>query len=284
MSEDIFENKYIAFAHGLRLSDKDNSSFVLNPNYRVVTLHIPGKNIREDLVKIILNQINNKINSINTLFTISCPIGRKSTKILLENNFIKDYLRYILNKYPEKINTEINNIFLDDTTISDLSELNTYLEKQDFEEIKQRLAFEIRTYRPGDLTPRLLLDFKIQKRLSIIPGGIYKPETFKDFEFDKKSDDILIDSLSDKKYSSEDTIKSIINFNLDNVYLFDDKDVIPESNNLSFFKTIETTIPHGLIVVLSCGKFDGKHTSLQRQNSTSRQTDTTYRKYYINYE
>ena len=211
------ENKYIVFAHGIRLSDENKPNFQLDKNYRVITLHIPNEEIKENLVKIILNQINDKMDMLDSLFDISCPIGRNNTRIAIENNFIKDYFRSIFKTDPKKVNTEIRKIFNKNRNISDLKKLNEFLERQNYEETKKQLHFEIRTYRAGDNAPRMLLQFKMTKNLSLIPGGIYTKDTFKDFNFDSKSDAIAISSIANI-FGLDENMESLVNFDLDKSY------------------------------------------------------------------
>lgn len=282
MSEEI-DNKHIVFAHGLRLSDIDRSHFTLGDGYRVITLHIPGKNIEEFLVKIILNQINDKMDKIDDLFTISCPIGRNETRKILENNFIKDYFTSQFKMNLNKANDELEQLLqeIDPSItyekINNITKFKKYLETLNYEEIKRNLNFEIRTYRSGDQMPRLLLQFRFVKKLSLIPGGIYKKDSFNDFDFDTES------LLSEFK-SAEDKIKSLVDFDLEKKYVFDSNDIKEVKDGVSFFETIKSKIPSGLLVVLSCGKYDGKSTREQRSKSTQRQRETRYRKYYVNYE
>lgn len=275
-------DKYIVFAHGLRLSDSDKANFQLDKDYRIITLHTPGKQIMENLVKIILNQIDKKMDMLNGLFTISCPIGRNRTRIEIENNFIKDYFRNIFKTNPIKANNEMMSLFDNYKYVSNLTQLNNILEIQNYEEIKKNLNFEIRTYRPGDFAPRLLLQFKMSKSLSMIPAGIFTKDTFKDFDFDDKSESLSIGSITN--LFDDEKIESLVKFDLNKSYLFDDADVKNYSKSVSFFNTIKSKVPSGLIVVLSCGVFSGSHSSEQRSKSTERQRETKYRKYYINYE
>ena len=96
ISEPNFNDHYLVFGHGLRLvNDSEDgknidTNFTLDPNYRVVTLHTPGKDIYNKLVKIITNQIKKKSEFINQLFYIRCPIARGNAKKTLEDSFIKD--------------------------------------------------------------------------------------------------------------------------------------------------------------------------------------------------
>jgi hypothetical protein len=88
-SEPNFNNNYLVFGHGARLvNEKDgkniDSSFPLDSNYRIVTLHVPDGEINDKLVKIITNQISKKANFINNLFLIGCPVARGIARKELE--------------------------------------------------------------------------------------------------------------------------------------------------------------------------------------------------------
>lgn len=318
MASDIdFSKHYIVYGHGARDIKSNNrdvtSNFTLNSNYRIVTLHAPGKEIYKPLVKIVLNKIAKKSVMINDLFLINCPIARKICKERFENELIKEYFIEKFKRYPEKTNEELNEInnsviklldyeindelyepesteperFIDfdDLTnnsinIRTIEELNEYLEVN-FEQIKKKLNFEIRLYRPGDLCPKLRLDFKIYHSLSLLKGGIFNINTFDNFNLE----DYELEYIRTKKQ----TINSLVNFNNKYQYVFDNADI--SDSKLSFFDTIRETIPTGTLVILSCGSYDGidntKLTSdkikLVRTNSDIRQ-NTTFRKYYIKYD
>ncbi len=279
-----FNKKYIVFGHGARM-EASTDNFKVDPNYRIVTTHIPGEIINTNLVKIILNQIDNKINEINNLFTISCPIGRNEVRKILENNFIKDYIRFIFKKYKGKydqlINVleDINIIYDSEELIRTIEDLNEILNKQNYDNIKRNLNFELRTYRPGDLCPKLLLDFKFKKSLSLINPGIFESNSFQDFDYDEISEKISIQAIcKDSVISESASPESLVDFNNDRYVLN-----IGSSKDKLFLDKIKTTVPTGLLVILSCGFFNKPQNQLQRHNSLERQKLTYGRKYVINY-
>ena len=277
-----FNNKYIVFAHGSRLISKKESSFKLGPNYRIVTLHKPGIKIKENLTRIILEQINSKIDLINNLFYIGCPIARRAIRENLENCFITDWL---LQRHPDPISIanlldDLENIGDTNEDISKITtnfELKEYINTLDITEIKNNLGFEIRTYRPNEDAPKLLLEFKFNKALTNVKSGIFNPNDFKNFDFDET------DKFSSISLDIEPSlIKSIVEFNNNYSYVFDPTDIVCPTDK-SFFDTINPKIKSGLIVVLSCGTYDGKITRELRDKSLNRQNNTCYKKYMINY-
>jgi len=286
--EPNFNNQYLVFGHGLRLIDTKDSNkidkhFPLDINYRVVTLHIPGEQIFNNLVKIITNQISKKAVFINNLFDISCPISRHQVKVSLENLFIKDYFIEIYKKSPDKFAVALQEIIFEDPEnidIKNLQELNTYLDDLDYTEIKSNLNFEIRTYRSGDLCPKLLLDFTIQKKLSSLKGGIYNINQFNNFDYDEYDMEQNLVSMGTVGIDTSE-IKPIVNFNIYKKYVFDELDSILGLGD-PFFKQIKSQVPSGLLIILSCGTYNKKINSRMRQLSINSQ-DTIYRKYLIDY-
>ncbi len=286
MEPDIpnFNKKYIVFGHGSRL-EASADNFKVDPNYRIVTMHIPGKIINNSLVKIVLNQIDDKIDAINTLFTISCPIGRHEVKVNLENNFIKDYIRFIFIKYKGnygKVTKLLDDIYISydlEDPIENIEDLNKILNKQNYDDIKSILNFELRTYRPGDLCPKLLLSFQFNKSLSLISPGIFDSNSFKDFDYDETSEKISIQTIGKHLVGfKSDNPESLVDFDNDTYVLN-----IGSSKDKLFLDKIRTYVPTGLLVILSCGIFNKPQTQLQRRNSLERQKLTYGRKYIINY-
>lgn len=281
-----FNNKYIVFAHGLRLVSEGESSFKLGPNYRMVTLHKPGKAIKDNLSRIILEQINSKMNLINNLFSIGCPIARQAVRENLENCFISDWL---LQRHPEPISSDkllndlesIGDINDDIPEITTNIQLKAYIDTLDFNTIKSYLSFEIRTYRPNEYAPKLLLEFKFNKALTNVQSGIFNPTDFKDFDFDETDELNSISSISSSVESS--LIKSIVKFKNNYSYVFDPTDIVCPTDK-PFFDTINPKIKTGLIVVLSCGSYDGDPITKQlRSCSLERQKVPYNKKYMINY-
>jgi len=280
-----FNKQYVVFAHGVRLVEENESSFQLGPDYRIVTVHIPGKKIKDDLVRIILNQISSKIELINNLFSIACPIARQYVKENLENSFIIDWL---VQRHPNPINSEnLSNDLLmigdDDShthTITRTDEIKPHLLPR-LNQIKERLGFEIRTYRPNDYAPKILLDFTFSNSLTNVKSGIFKADAFKDFDFDDADELNLISQISSDVAVSP--IKSIIPFKKSYTYLLDKSNL--RDDEKSFFDTIKPKISSGLIVFLSCGCYEGeKITHEMRSASIERQRQTYSRKYKINYD
>ena len=261
-----FTKHYVALAHGLRLVS-GGDSFILGPNYRMVTLHVPGRKIKDSLTKIILDQIHSKMSLIDNLFIIGCPIARQSVRENLEKSFIVDWL---LKKHKEPIS--IDNLTKDLASIGDPNAYSTkittrtqlveYIETLNFSQIKSSLEFEIRTYRPNELAPKMVLEFKLNDSNHIAPSGI----------FDKTANLI-----------SPSSIKSLVNFNDKNSYLFDKSD-IECPNDKSFFDKIKPIINTGLIVILSCDCYKGEPTRELKTCSTKSQKLSYNKKYEINYE
>lgn len=276
MDTNIFNSSYLIFSHGSRM-EPTSDDFVLPENYRLVTLHIPGKEIRDKLVKIIFNQLHKKANSINRLFIIGCPYARADFKKFLENLFIIDYLKSVfILEGSSKINSHLDDYFISydsDNPIESLEDLDKILKDQDYEQIKDILGFEIRTYRPGDRCPKMLIDFNFYKSLTNIPSGLFNTNSLENFDYDKTSE------LIDLKMG-QDSIKSLVDFE-NKSYVFD-KD-LKSSNRLPFFKKIKDVVPNGLLILLSCGVFIKNQTKLQRSESNKRQ-QLIYTKYYIDYK
>jgi hypothetical protein len=115
----------------------EESSFRLGPEYRIVTLHIPGKKIKDNLNRIILSQIDSKISLINNLFSIGCPIARQAVRENLEKCFIVDWL---LEKHKDPISEDnvredlanIGDINAYDREITTTTQLREYVETLDF--------------------------------------------------------------------------------------------------------------------------------------------------------
>jgi hypothetical protein len=315
-----FSKHYVVYGHGVRDVDaKDTSNptshFTLDSNYRIVTLHMPGKEIFKELVRIILNKISTKSTEINDLFLISCPIARKTCKERLENELIKGYFLGQFQTNSEKTTKELSNIInsFDDfdsdnesepshetrtsfdmnldsyqLKFSNQEELKNYLEVN-IAKIKRLLNFEIRLYRPGEQCPKLRLDFKIVHSLSLLKGGIFPFENFQDFNLD-----LYELSLSS---SQSEKINSLVKFNDKVQYVFDDADI--DSNKLSFFKTIKPIVPTGTLVVLACGSYDLDFGRRMKERVKEKNTDSvlqlvrtksisgqeaTFRKYFIKYD
>jgi len=288
ISEPNFNNHYLVFGHGLRLiNERDiqsvDSNFTLDPNYRVVTLHTPGKDIYNKLVKIITSQIEKKSESINQLFYIKCPIARGTAKKALEDSFIKDYVIDIFKETPDKLPYVLDDIFNEDPSlinIKTLDELNKYLSDLDYTYIKSTLNFEIRTYRPSELCPKLLIDFKIQKSMSNLKGGMYNISEFKNFNYDAYDDMQEFASLGSPGVESTQ-LNLAVTFDTGVKYVFDDADA-QLGRGTSFFKTIRQPVSSGLLIVLSCGAFNDRPNPYVRKASFDRQ-NAHYRKYYIKY-
>jgi len=312
MSSDINFNKhYVVYGHGVRdikIKPEETipeSHFNLSPNYRVVTLHVPGKQIYNELVKIITNKISKKSVMINDLFFISCPLARKTCIEKLENELIMEYFSDQFSYNPENVNKMLNDIvnsYSDTDTdeeielqsqdmnfnltelnlinIHTLVELKTYLESN-LKKIKKNLNFEIRLYRPSELCPKLRFDFTINNSLSMLKGGIFDVNTFENFDLD---DYELIISTDKTK-----SLHSLVNFNNKYQYVFDEVD--ESVCKKSFFATIKKQVPTGTLIVLSCGDYSNginnkclqeKTLELVRSKSTSGQ-EAIFRKYKINY-
>lgn len=273
MNADIFNSSYLIFSHGSRM-EPSSDSFILPDNYRLVTLHIPGKEIRENLVKLIFNQIQKKADAINNLFNIKCPIARGDVKTHLENLFIIDYLKYLfLTDGSSKIKLHLDNYFIEyeyDKPIDSLEDLNNILKNQDYDQIKKILSFEIRTYRSGDQCPKILLDFTFFKSLTNISSGIFNTNLLKNFNYDNMSELINL---------GNENIKSLVDFE-NKSYVFDNK--LKTSDKLPFFNKIKDTVPSGLLILLACGIFNIPQTKLERKNSDLGQ-NLIYKKYYIDY-
>lgn len=285
--EPDFTNGYIVFAHGARLVTKKSNSFKLGPNYRLVTLHIPGESININLSKIILEQIDSKMDLINNLFIISCPIARESVKEKLENSFIIDWLlnshkgTFKKSKLIEDL--KLLGVFDDEVNVRNVAELKLFVESFNFKEIKEHLGFEIRTYRPNDLAPKILLQFNFSTKQTNINSGIFRSDAFRDFNFDESDEESFIGSIS-TGFQASSPIKSLVDFKSNNYYL--DNSDIKDPGDKSFFDTINPSIKSGLIVILSCGCYKGKSfkisTSL-REASVERQKQRYETKYIINY-
>jgi hypothetical protein len=225
-----FDKQYIVFYHEPILISKKESTFNLGPNYRIVTVHIPGTGINNILSKIILNQIHSKMQLINNLFYIRCPIAKQKVKENIEKCFIIDWL---LEKHKEPISNQ--QVIEDLTSIGDKhafeqenitnrTKLIAYMETINLQSIKQYLGFEIITYNPNELAPTLTLDFN--KALTI-KSGIFNLD-----EINKSNQNKSLVKFDDKKYI----------------------------NDKSFFKTIKPEIKTGIIVFLSCGSNDVQKT------------------------
>ena len=126
------------------------------------------------------------------------------------------------------------------------------------------------------------LDFNIYNSLSLLKGGVFNINTFDNFNLE----DYELEYIRTKKQ----TIKSLVNFNNSNQYVFDNADIT--DGKLSFFDTIREIIPTGTLVVLSCGSYtNGTNNNevpddkkkLVRTHSDIRQ-NATYRKYTIKYD
>jgi hypothetical protein len=282
----------LIFGHGLRLVNEVDgknidSNFTLDPNYRVVTLHIPGKEIFNKLVKIVTNQIAKKSEFINQLFYIKCPIARAHAKKSIENSFIKDYIIDIFKQTPYKLPETLEEFFYEDpntVNITTLGELNQYLDNPinlDYTDIKSGLNFEIRTYRPGNLCPKLLLDFKMQKKFGNLKGGIYPVTEFKDFDYDKYDEIQELSSMGSPGVESN-VIQSAVPFSSDEQYVFDSADE-KLGRGIDFFETIRPVVPTGLLIVLCCGIYSDRPQPLVRKASIDRQ-NAYYKKYKIKYE
>lgn len=283
-----FNKQYVVFAHGLRLVTGERSSFRLGPNYRLVTLHVPGKKIKDNLTRIILGQISVKMSSINNLFSIGCPIARQTIRENLEKSFIVDWL---LERHRDSISKDkltkdlasIGDLNAHEQEITTTDQLRAYVETLDFSKIKSYLGFEIRTYRPNEYAPKLLLEFKFNKALTNVKSGIFNPRDFKDFDFDKTDELNLISSISSSVDPSP--IKSLVKFDNEYSYLFDPTDIVCPTDEKPFFDTIKPKIKTGLIVVLSCGCYDGEPmTQKLRSCSVERQRSSYSKKYMIKYD
>ncbi len=313
-----FSKHYIVYGHGARdvyAKDTENpvANFILEPTYRIVTLHMPGKEIFKELVRIILNKISTKSTEINDLFLINCPIARKACRERLENQLISEYFLDRFRSNPENTNKELSKIInsvndsdsdnesenvqeprefdlsLDsyNLTFYSQTELKNYLE-ENINKIKKNLNFEIRLYRPGESCPKLRLDFTLTNSLSLLKGGIFPFETFNHFDLD--SYELLLSAGQGEK------INSLVNFNDEFQYVFDNTDT--SRSKLSFFNTIKPIVPTGTLVVLACGSYElnfgktmkwkekeaktDKVIKLVRKNSIKGQ-EATFRKYIINY-
>ncbi len=286
-----FSKHYLVFGHGLRIVNKTNpekidTNFPLGPSYRVITLHKPGETIYSKLVKIITNQIEKKSNALNDLFLIKCPIARSHAKVALENAFIRDYFIDTLKSHPDQLPIALADILYEDhedpeiLKITTIPELNKYLDTVNYPEIKSQLNFEIRTYRPGDLCPKLLIDFKISPSLSSLKGGVYNTKDFSNFNYDKFHEAYALSQISRDTEDME--IPLVRDFNIEKQYVFDESDTLSGQYD-SFFERIKYTVPTGLIIVLSCGTYSAKPNGMVRRASIERQ-NAPYRKYLIKYD
>lgn len=288
-SEPNFNNNYLVFGHGARLVNKKDgmnidSNFPLDSNYRIVTLHMPGEQIYNKLVKIITNQISKKAQFINNLFLIQCPIARGKAKKELENMFIRDYFIDMFKTNPEKLPVAMADILYEDPesiNIRTLDDLTKILDNLTYDDIKDDLNLEIRTYRPGDLCPKLLIDFNSPKSLGNLKGGIYKVEDFSNFNLDDYNE--IQDLMSGSTSIESQQLKSVVKFNNSLKYVLDDADSLLGRGE-SFFTKINSRVPSGLLIILSCGSYSSKPHPYVRQASFERQNNTPYRKYYIKYD
>ena len=236
----------------------EKTNFKLASSYGIVTLHVLDKNIKEILMKIILNQIHSKLSSINNLFFIKCPIAKQTIKENLEKSFIKDWLlqRHQNPILIEKLNQDLQDIGASTTAnITTNDQLIKYIEQLDFAKINNFLNFEIKIHKPNEYTSNLALGFKPSESVDI-NLGLFELDKFKDFDFDK---------------TVRSNIKSIVEFDSSKSYLFSLSKTLNKTNK-SFFDTIKEKISSGLIIVLPC--CDNKDTKLMTSYS---------KKYIINY-
>ncbi len=258
-----FNSSYLIFSNGLKTKES-GLDFVLPPNYKLVTLHMFGKTINTNLVASIFDQIEGKTPMINNFFNINCPIARGTVKKMIEDSMIKDYLKKKFNEDPKNITNYFNlyNVKHDvNQVVETIEQFNKIIEAQNLEDIKKFIGLEIRNYRSGDTCPNLLVNFKLDPKLSSIPLGIYNVSGLKDFDYEKTCKEIDL-----KKKSME----SLVNFE-QKEYIFDNS-----NNSNSFFNTIKNQVPGGLLILLVCDSFDKPQTKLIKQKLVSK-------KYYIDY-
>lgn len=291
------DETFLVFGHGSRLAiNRDSTDFLLSDKYNVATLHIPDKPIYEKLIIIILNNIQEQSINIQKLFDISNYDERKLQITIIENNFIKNYLIKLYNRRDKRdelisILTDYglfraeSGLFTFDVdkaeSTDDLTQILAtrasflnYLDSK-YNEIKEKLNFEIRLYRAGHHCPKLALEFKIDKKYSNFPGGVYKCTDLLDFDYSNYG------ILSDDPTT---LITSLIPFNESKLYVFDEANVKDNrSRNISFFDTIKSKINSGLLIVLSCGIIETRVSKLNRSNSDMGQRDQFGTKYYIDY-
>lgn len=291
------QNNYLVFGHGLRICTpiKSHFNFSSPSNYKMVTLHKPGCKIKNNLVKIVTNQIKQKADNIKGLFDIIDNSNRNIEKKNLEDNFIKDYLTYIFTYHKRDIKSEFEDITLTSYDDYELFEIETEnntqkvsevstdnddyelfenkLAELNYDDIKEHLNFEIRLYE--NKYPKMFLNFRIDDQLGLLKGGIYNIDMFEDFYLKNYELELAV------KTSEPNSLQRVVTFDIDKQYVLDDKDKI-DHKALSFFDTISSEIPEGLLIFLTCGTYFHKKNSLQRQQSNEYH-NTTLRKYKINY-
>ena len=270
-----FDNKYIVYSHGSKIIDEDSHTFSLGPNYRIITLHVPGKQIYIELARIILEQIDSKAKSINSLFDIGCPIARGIIREQLENSFIKDWL---LSKHHDPINRhnlikDLHNImYVPNTEITNVTELRSCLGTLDYNDIKKKLNFQIRIYRPNEECPKIKLEFKFPEKLTNNIPGIFNTSDFRGFDLDMTDELNAISKLAPSAGTS--SIESVVKFNDKLQYFFDSADIVNTEKEKPFFDTIKKRVHSGLIIILACGT---------REEGTRTELMKSYKKYLINY-
>ena len=288
METNNFNSSYLIFSHGSKM-EPTNDNYVVPANYRLVTLYASGKEIKENLVKLILTQIQKKAHGINNLFNIKCPIARNTVRIYLENLFIIDYLKSLFQldkNRSNKIKAHLDEYFIKydpDKSIESLEDLNELLTNQNYDVIKNLLGLEIKIHRPGDSCPKILLDFTFGKSLTKFPSGIFDTKLLENLNYDKTIELIeLIDLDKNTNKGNDDgkaTIKSLVNFE-NKSYVLDSKLQAPDL--LPFFNKIKEIVPNGLLILLSGDSFNKSQTLIQRKDSNLEQK-LIYKKYYINY-
>ena len=186
INEDIFNKHYLLFTNSLKLTNEiiNNTidrNFLLEPNYRIVTLQKLNDKPYQKLVNIITNQIAHKSYYINQLFIINCPIARRNIKENLENSFIKDYILDSYNKNPLQLVNILEDILLVDPltiNIKNINELYNYLETLNYPNIKSELNFQINLYSME--VPKFLANFNNNKIFQEkLEYGLYNTESFK---------------------------------------------------------------------------------------------------------
>ena len=246
-------NQYIVFSHGSIIKN----NFLLS-KYKIITFHIPGKIIKNNLVKIILDQIYKKKLLIIEIYNKISHNTLDKQHIFndLENKFIIDWLlkrnKQIL---KHKLISDLANIGdpnAYDIEIKTKIQLKKYIQTIDFNIIKKYLGFKINIYKPNEPIPNLMLNFNFNKSLCNIKSGIFKISFFKNFDFDNYDEINAINYINTNNILNENN-KSIVNFDNSKNYFFDLKD--NNTNHESFFKTINPFIKSGFLLILSCGSY-----------------------------
>jgi len=193
------------------MEQKGEYNLILPKNYKIIFFNKPDKKTNKQIIKIILNQLPEKINNLTNLFIINCPIGRNETKINLENSLIIDYIKWIFKNNSSKLLKEIKKIFNEEIIINDFDKLNNYLKNQNYQKVKERLNFEILLFDDNTYIPEL--EFKIihmneLNKSLLVPCEIpVKKILIKNFEEKIPNGVIIILNKDTKKNSKKYEIK-----------------------------------------------------------------------------